>query len=89
MAHQDVSPVSGAFGQFEQSWVFSHDDSLSCNVMRMHPAERQLKWREHQRVSDGPNHGHLVTFSRWTGMGCKLASFRPVRKRGGSLQSDP
>lgn len=43
MAHQDVSPISGAFGQFEQSWVFSHDDSVSCIVMRMHPAERQLK----------------------------------------------
>jgi hypothetical protein len=40
MAHQDVSPISGAFGQFEQSGVFSHDDSVSCIVMRVHPAER-------------------------------------------------
>jgi hypothetical protein len=74
MAHQDVSPISGAFGQFEQSWVFSHDDSVSCIVMRMHPAERQLKWQKRPRVSSGPSHGHWVTFSRRTGMGCELAS---------------
>jgi len=74
MAHQDVSPISGAFGQFEQSWVFSHDDSVSCMVMRMHPAERQLKWQKRPRVSGGPNHGHLVTFSRRAGMGRELTS---------------
>ena len=64
MAHQDVSPISGAFGQFEQSWVFSHDDSMSCMVVRMHPAVRQLKWQKYPRVSDGLNDDHWVTFSR-------------------------
>jgi hypothetical protein len=62
VGHQDVSPISGAFGQFQQSWVFSHDDSVSCIVMRMHAAERQLKWHKRPQVSGGPNHGQLVTF---------------------------
>jgi hypothetical protein len=53
MGHQDVSPISGAFSQFEQSWLFSHDDSVSCMAMRMHPAERRLKWQKRPRVSGG------------------------------------
>jgi hypothetical protein len=43
MGHQDVGPISGTFGQFEQSRVFSHDDSMSCIAPRMHPVLRQLK----------------------------------------------
>jgi hypothetical protein len=74
MAHQDVSLISGAFSQFEQSWVFSHDDSVSCIVMRMHPAERRLKWQKRPRMSGGPNHGHLVAFLSVTGMERRLAS---------------
>jgi hypothetical protein len=66
MAHQDVSPISGAFGQFEQSWVFSHDASVSCIVLRMHRAERQLKWQKRLRVSGAPNHDHWFMFSRRT-----------------------
>jgi hypothetical protein len=66
MAHQDVSPISGAFGQFEQSWVFSHDDSVSCIVMRMHPAERRLKWQKRLGVEwAGPwTFGHVFKASR-------------------------
>jgi hypothetical protein len=88
MAHQDVSPISGAFGQFEQSWVFSHDDSVSCIVMRMHPAERHLKWQKRPRVSSGPSHGHWVTFSGRTGMGRKLASVNagPESRRESSVK---
>jgi hypothetical protein len=89
MGHQDPSPISGAFGQFQQSWVFSHDDSVSCIVMRMHPAERQLKCKSVR----GCRVGRItVIWSRFQGeevWNVNYPVLTPVQNRDGSVQSNP